>query len=44
LSIEVDTLTLTLLNGQLQLAGHTHYTDNSGRVDHDFTDVFNLGS
>lgn len=44
LGIEVDTLTLTLLNGQLQLAGHTHYTDNSGRADHDFTDVFNKGS
>jgi hypothetical protein len=44
LSIEVDTQTLTLSNGQLQSAVHEHFIDGSGRADFDFTDVFNKAS
>jgi hypothetical protein len=41
---QIDTQTLTLSNGQLQSAVHTHFTDGSGRADFDLTDVFSKTS
>ena len=37
-SFAVDTQTLTVLaDGRLRVRGHTHFTDNSGRADYDYT-------
>ncbi len=37
-SFKVDTQTLTVLaDGRLRVRGHTHFTDNSGRADYDYT-------
>jgi hypothetical protein len=40
----VDTQELTLMaDGSLQIVGHTHFTDNSGRKDYDSKDIFAKG-
>jgi hypothetical protein len=40
-SFVIETMTLTLSNGQLTAVTHSHFIDNSGRPDFDVTDVFN---
>jgi hypothetical protein len=40
-SFAEETQQVTLLGDQLKIAGTTHYTDNSGRTDYSYTDLFN---